>query len=30
MYVNAPKTQFRPEPGTPGAHGFGNFANFYR
>ncbi len=26
MYATAPKTQLRPEPGTPGESGFGNFA----
>ena len=26
MYATAPKTQLRPEPGTPGASGFGNLA----
>ena len=26
MYATAPKTQLRPEPGTPGESGFGNSA----
>lgn len=29
MYATAPKTQLRPEPGTPGASGFGNLATLH-